>query len=67
MELHTDSGLPCLAMTATLWIWSEVDTVIVDAELFPDLAVSSDLGDDSGLGPDLGLVGLDLGSSVFYY
>jgi hypothetical protein len=37
----------------------------MNAELFPDLAVSSDLGDDSGLGPDLGLVGLDLGSSVF--
>jgi hypothetical protein len=65
MEHHTDNVLPRSAMTATSWIWSEVDTVVVDAELFPDLAASSDLGDDGGLGPDLSLAGLDLDSSVF--
>jgi hypothetical protein len=42
-------------------------TVIVDVELFLDLAVSSVLGDDSGLDSDLGLARLDLGSGVFYY
>jgi hypothetical protein len=42
-------------------------TVIVDVELFLDLAVSSILGDDSGLDSDLGLARLDLGSGVFYY
>jgi hypothetical protein len=41
-------------------------TVIVDVELFLDLAVSSVLGDDSGLDSDLGLARLDLGSGVFY-
>jgi hypothetical protein len=65
MELHTGNDLPCSAMTATSCVRSEVDAVIVDAELFPDLAASSVLSDDGGLGSHLGLAGLDLGSGVF--
>jgi hypothetical protein len=53
-------------MTGSSWIWSEVDTVVADTGLFPDLAASSVLGDDGGLGLDLGLAGRDLGSGVFY-
>jgi hypothetical protein len=64
MELHTGRGLPHSAMTVTSWIWSEVDVIIVEAELFPDLAVAVVLSDDGGLGLDLGLAGLDLGSGV---
>jgi hypothetical protein len=44
---------------------SEVNTIVVDTELFPDLAASSVAGDDGGLGSNLGLADLDLGSSVF--
>jgi hypothetical protein len=65
MELHTGSGLLRLAMMGTSWIWSEVDAIIADAVLFSDLAVASILGDDGGLGSNLGLVGLDLGLGVF--
>jgi hypothetical protein len=65
MELHTGSGLPRSAMTTTSWIRSEVDAVVADTELFPDLAASSVVGDDGGLSSNLGLVGLDLGSSIF--
>jgi hypothetical protein len=67
MKLHISSGFPRPAMMATSWIWSEVDAVVVNAELFPDLAAAVVLGDDNGLGSDLGLAGLNLGSSVFYY
>jgi hypothetical protein len=65
MELHTGRGLPHSAMTVTSWIWSEVDVIIAEAELFPDLAATVVLSDDGGLGLDLGLAGLDLGSGVF--
>jgi hypothetical protein len=56
MELHTGSGHPRSAMMPTLWIWSEVDTVVEDTELFPVLAASSVLDDNDGLGSDLGLI-----------
>jgi hypothetical protein len=52
-------------MTATMWIWSEVDAVVTNVELFPDLTTASVLGDDGGLGSDLGPQGLDLGFDVF--
>jgi hypothetical protein len=65
MELHTGSGLPRSAMTATSWIWSKVDTIVVDAELFLDLAAVAILSDEGGLDLDLGLAGLDLDSGVF--
>jgi hypothetical protein len=60
MELHTGSGLPRSAMTTTSWIWSEVDAVVADVELFLDLAAAAVLGDN-------GKLGSDLGSGVFYY
>jgi hypothetical protein len=34
-------------------------------QLFPNLAAAAVLGGDGGLGSDLGLVGLDLGSDIF--
>jgi hypothetical protein len=52
-------------MMVTSWIWSEVDVIIAEAKLFPDLAAAVVLSDDGGLGLDLGLAGLDLGSGVF--
>jgi hypothetical protein len=47
-------------MMITSWIWSEVDAVIADTELFPNHAVSSVLDDDDMHYLDLGLAGLDL-------
>jgi hypothetical protein len=60
------SGLPRSAMTLTSWIWSEVDAVIADTELFPNLAVSSVLDDDDMHYLDLGLAGLNL-DSIFLF
>jgi hypothetical protein len=41
--------------------------VVVDADLFPNLAASSVLSDNGELGSDLDLAGQNLGSGVFYY
>jgi hypothetical protein len=41
--------------------------IVADADIFPDLAASSVLGDNGGLSSDLGLAALDLGSECFYY
>jgi hypothetical protein len=60
MELHTGSGLPRSAMTTTSWIWSKVNAVVADVELFPDLAAAAVLVDN-------GKLGSDLGSGFFYY
>jgi hypothetical protein len=39
--------------------------IVADADIFPDLAASSVLGDNGGLSSDLGPAALDLGSCVF--
>jgi hypothetical protein len=54
MELHTGSGLPRSAMTATSWIWSKVNGIVADVELFPDIAAAAVLSDNGTLGSDLG-------------